>query len=764
MSEPARKLHSLIGSGITDDLVAILSEPGPVIKKYPILSNIGYRSKYLKREDVELRISTAESSPFIPYRAVLLERLPVYTDILQELTDLRFTCEAIPKGIALHMLDPVTGNNWYHYTSETYAQLSGCPVELLKRLGVKAVGSLCPPEDNMRATEAVLDAARKFGDSILTPRIFRQGSYKYTRFYGRAYPADNGLIQAAVIAEDYTEQAATMNNSNVYKCANYMLNSFVRAVFDVCFYTDSKFRILDDSPQLRYFFSNDPASSLKLIPLEVFMRLSDDKERFRMYTTRSLEAQAAEDPEKTILPAASMIRLRLALAGDQLTDVQLYATPTYLHGIEGFGSLPTPQSPTREDLPKIVLNTQRIVLNTQSLEEGCMYLVGIRVMGQMNYSIEGGNNPNHRVMENNITPRARSSRKNTRDNAPQLPGLPEESDYSESVASSGHRSSGPVPKKNIIAHAMSRCITRDVSACLATLDLVYDDEVEACDSIDYEWLNPLYDVCDLQIIEEEVVRSLPNKLQSDFLRASREGNYSYCSQILSYCIEGSADILNETSSGKLTEDQDVLHCTFRFFVGMVNRLDPDRGMNLLVLIGKGIPRLFRYLKLAGIEVLKFEFTLALISIAIKHPYVMKSESQLEWLRRSFTEVLKSNKKQSIDKSRSLPVSYYVCVLWAGLMNKLDRKGEARALLENVADDIETYCKRHPEGMVTRQVQGCILHNLAILDIRDGRLDGAFNWIYKLQSVIHESNVKYPKKCQLMVRWAETAQVRMQGGT
>jgi hypothetical protein len=263
-------------------------------------------------------------------------------------------------------------------------------------------------------------------------------------------------------------------------------------------------------------------------------------------------------------------------------------------------------------------------------------------------------------------------------------------------------------------------------------------------------------------MEEEVVRSLPNKLQSDFHRASKKGNFTFCSQLLGYCIEGSADILNEgTPANKLTENQDVLHCTFRFFIGMVNRVDPHCAMQLLALLGKGIPKVFRALKLAGIDVLKFEFTLSLLSLPIKHPDIIRSEHQLEWLRRSFAEVLRCDGNQQIDKTRRLPVTYYVCVLWGSLMDKLNRTDEARTLLESVYTDIEQYCLRHPEGMTTRQLQGCVLHNLAILYMRDGKLEGAFNWIYKLYSIIHQSNLKYPKKCQTMVKWAEIAQMKLQ---
>jgi len=713
----------------------------------------------LGRSKVHLRFTSHSLPALSGSRLVVVERCLRYEDLLDQFETVLFMCENIPRGIALHVLDPITGNNWYRFSSKLYAELSGCTVETLEQQGVMAVGNLVPPEDNRRSTETILNAARKFGDCTITPRIFRNGVYKYTRFYGRA----RGVIENSVVAEDFTERAQDMNKVNIYKCANYMLSSFARAVFDVCFYTDSKFRIIDDNPKLRYFFAIERNASLMNTPLEAFMRLDEDKQRFRDYVAQRLEIQATSDPEKVALqPAATMIALRLALVGDSLCGVQLYATPTYLHAMEGFGSSHGADGTTG-------LNMPRIVLDSESLQRGCMYLVGIRVVESNPRDFTSSEVP---VIQQK-SPIERSQLRKIRtmtSRSPTLPHVPEDCYVPEIVSSSSSEAGSLAvpasgsPMKQLYVTSQLRCITRDIHASFSKLFRPSSCESGKSIGSGMTWIIPLYEISDRAVVLEEMMMILPYNLRCDFLRASQASDYLQCSQILGLSDDGNFDLLNQNlSRAKLTNNVDSLQNSFRHFLGLVPGLDSDRGVQLLSLLGRTLTRIQESICSRIVpNILRFQYTLALLSYASKHPDSFRVDPMMGWLRMCFRDTIRECGSNLRQKSRSTPVMYYMCFLWGGLMIILDRSDEATAVWGNLRDDMDNYDQLHPCVSSVNELQGLVFYNLGLALITKGNLEDGFSLVYRLRTFVNENLIRdIPPEYDELIGWAQEFQIRAQ---
>lgn len=713
----------------------------------------------LCRSSVKLRVTCHSLSEV---RLVVMDRILNYEDLLEQFETVLFMCENIPRGIALHVLDPVSGRNWYRFPNKLYAELSGCTVETLEAQGVMAVGNLVPPEDNRRSSETILNAARTFGDCTITPRIYREGTYKYTRFYGRARPGENGVIENCVVAEDFTEQAQDMNRVNIYKCANYMLSSFARAVFDVCFYTDSKFRIIDDNPKLRYFFAVDTSTTLMYTPLEAFMRLDEDKQRFRSYVAQRLEVQAKSDPEELPLqPAASMIPLRLALVGDSLCSVQLYATPTYLHGMEGFGSSRGSEEVAGPHQP-------RIVLNSESLQRGCMYLVGIRVVES-----------HPREVPASVCDPPLQSHNESRKKPPlvatktfALPHVPEDDFCDQSVSSSASvvasydEPSHGFSRKQIYVAMLVRCIMRDINLSFARLLRL--EEVKIGNGTNrncMNWIIPLYDLSDRSVVQEEVLMSLPQNLQQAFLASSRAFDFIQCSQFLGHSVDGNVDLLRQSLSGlRLTRNIDAIHNAFRYFLGLLRDLDGADGIKLLQLLAKNLAQIEESIPSRTARgILTYEYTLVLLSHAIQHAAYFTSESALGWLRIFFRNALRESESNLFDKSRISPVMYFMCFLWGGLMILIGRKNEAVAVWDNLLHDMVEYEARHPCICSVKKLEALVCYNMGLSFVAEDHLEEGLSFIHQLRDVVVHMNVaEVPPEYQNLIQWAENFQSIVQG--
>ena len=721
------------------------------------------RKKLLGLDQVELRF-TSKVVPWRPsVRIVTIERLPAYDELLEEYELISYTAETLNRGIGLMCQDPTNQRTWFDYATDKFAELCGCSVRDLTQFGFSVVLAIVH-EDNRTEVQETL-----FSDSIpceewsVSARLLIEGEYVWRRFIGNTNEGDGGTIQLSMICEDFTEGAAEQARKRTSKdrSASFMLSSFISAVFDASFYVDDEFRIVDDLPKLRYFFSTDPEVSLKGRLVESFMTSEDDRMRFREYLTKPLEAQAATDPDygAGTLPAAPMIRLRLNLAGDQLTDVELYASPTYVRAIEGFDSSTVDCVPT-------------LVVGNATAQSGSMYLVGIRVISSTpppSAGVQACPLPEDTTSASSSSSQRRVRRRKTR-GIPLLAGVPEDSECSDSEDGRGSvRSSGrgvgasqtSAPRRSLIAHALQRFLSRDLIQAMDDLDeLPSSSSGKGGPSL--TWLVPLYQISDMVVMEEELVRSLPNLLQGDFIRASRAANYNVCSNLLTSSMEGNVNILQQAVPGKpQCENPDLVHCTYRFFLGLVSRASVEVSYRLLLAIGESIRRISPIIGRSGTEVAVFEFTLSLVTAGVRHPEWFSTAGSIQWLRKSFTDAMKMPEARHIDKSRRLPSMYYLCVLWGALMQSLGRMEEATALLENLFEEMLTYCQRHPESTGVRKLQAVCAHNMAIVALTANDLYKAFNWVHKLQTILFATHVSFPNRCHQLVQWAEKTQSTFQ---
>ena len=262
--------------------------------------------EYLEMDTVEIRFKS-KVIPQLPMASIVtMERLPVYDDLMAEFELVSYTAETLPKGIGLNLFDPTSEHNgdYFAYVTETFARLVGCTTEMLKGQGMSCIR--VNAEDVPKLYPGLFNTVKQLEDASVVVRVFTEGEYKWRRFLTRSIPGDNGLFMTCITVEDFTEDAQDLEfaskESSTDQSASFMLRSFVSALFDASFYVDSNFRIVDDSPKLRYFFSSD--ESVKGQPIEVFIKLDEDQVRFHEYMTRPLEVLASADPELDTLPAA----------------------------------------------------------------------------------------------------------------------------------------------------------------------------------------------------------------------------------------------------------------------------------------------------------------------------------------------------------------------------------------------------------------------------------------------------------------------------
>jgi len=257
------------------------------------------------------------------YGLVTVRRTLSYQMLMKEYEHVRYMCETVGKGLGIFELDPVSGKSWLLFGTEEYSRLCTASIEELKQYGVPSVGRYIPEEDRRRAAKFMHQSMCSLTSWTIAPRIYRDGAYRFTRFAGYCTSGDNGTVLSSVIAEDFSDHAREIEKANVEKSASCMLRSFLSAVFDVSFYIDNQFRILDDSSKLEHFLGTRP----KGLFLDSFL-FSADQARF----TTFMATRRKQEPTDI----ASMIRLRLC-TGQQgvVIDVELFCSPNFIQSVDG---------------------------------------------------------------------------------------------------------------------------------------------------------------------------------------------------------------------------------------------------------------------------------------------------------------------------------------------------------------------------------------------------------------------------------------------
>jgi hypothetical protein len=725
----------------------------------------GVREKFLGTDKTKL---TFHSKP-VPWdeslRLVTIDREPSYEQLQEQYGLITYTAETLDRGVGLMCLDlGAAKRTWFDYVSNRFSELIGNSVEELKTFGYPTFLNRIHPDD-MKRVETQIEST-ELREWECPFRLLFDDEYVWRRFICNTLAGDeiNGVksVQLAMILEDFTEGNVELERreNEPDKSSCFMLSSFISAVFDSSFYVDDNFQIVDDSRTLRFFLNGDPDTSIKGISLESLVESEEDRQRFREYLVKPLQSQASTANPEESLPAAPMIRLPMILGEHRIpTDVQIYACPTYLNAIEGLDSMTVPQS------------VPFLVVGNATLSSGSNYLIGIRVVTQTSdptineypeyappvITFDDSGNESDR---GSVTS---ASRRRVR-TGPLLSGVPEdsetESDASfESVFGGGRSPIRRPYSAGMMSHALQRFLTRDILHSIEGIDM-YDKSVPSehvsCPST--TWLTPQFDLSDFMVMEEEVIRSLPNTCQAEFLKASREMNFQLCGELLSQSVEGNANILQPFD---LIENSDFVHCIFRFFLGIALSAPIETSYRLLKTLHDSFKRVSKSIGRVGTEIARFEYTFTLLTVALRYPEWFSTSSSMQWLRESFGEAMKAPKSKQIDKSRRLPSMYFLCVLWASLMHLLGRMDEAKALLENLFEDMFNYCKRHPESTGVRNLQAITAHNLAVTELENGELYRTLHWVHNLQQLVQVSHSSFPKRCQELVTWAQATQAAVE---
>jgi hypothetical protein len=177
-------------------------------------------------------------------------------------------------------------------------------------------------------------------------------------------------------------------------------------------------------------------------------------------------------------------------------------------------------------------------------------------------------------------------------------------------------------------------------------------------------------------------------------------------------------------------------------MGMCIELEPKPAYDLLVLVESQLPRILARIG-SGVEQLfaQLQYTMQLISTAQRQVSVGEN-IDMDRLRLSFS-VSMSQHVHCQAKSIMLPIVYYTCSLWAGLMMSLNRCEEAVALLASIYDDMVQFTQRHPYCMLTRQLQASVCHNLVLVYTEAGDPVRVGIWASRLQSLVAIPHLHIP---------------------
>ena len=293
-------------------------------------------------------------------------------------------------------------------------------------------------------------------------------------------------------------------------------------------------------------------------------------------------------------------------------------------------------------------------------------------------------------------------------------------------------------------------VTRDLLVALTVADIQEPGEVPGA----FEWIVPLFEVSDSELIEEELIRALPNNIQWDMFQASRAHNFSACAQLLAFTIEGNLNVLAGVFHQFLGK-KSKYHYVFRFFCNMVPHLAPADGYELLYVLDEALERMP-----GENEVIAMDVTLCLLTAAYRNPLCFGCPNSTDWLRDRFSKAMSSC--SSIDKSRRLGPVYWICTLWGAVQAKQGRFDEAKAILENTFADMVKYCTRHPEVASVRKLQAVVAYNIAAEHLRECNLIMSLRWAHKIQDIVQVSQVTLPRKCTELITWAQGIQEVMEG--
>ena len=601
-----------------------------------------------------------------------------YSD-LQARTDIIATAsELCPHPFSLIRLDPVTGQTHGMYASNAYCEVYGMSHELFMRLGVRALTARALPEDRKLSDIYVPACIKVMQESVIIMRVLTKTNvYRWFKQWASVTLAPDGQsVYGTCQVEDFDETAKLILRSMKENRAAMMLMSLGQTVFDFCACLDRKMRILILSDKAKNWLLRDPEKLATGAPFESFISLDQHKLNFRNF----LEARLKE--------AHTMVgvwpcKVRMNLINNRLAEVSVVVMPLQSKDLVLCHSL----SATGISSPA----TRRLLIPAEV--ETCFYMGCTLVDRSALKKSLIAKKPKTSSSSSSLTPK-------------------------EAIESSSSPNKG---KFLSIVTSLFWVLMRDLSYSLSLVSKPSDG---------FDWYTPVFRFSYPEVELEELTRLLPNNLQSEFVQAANRADFSSCSQLLSYSMEGNANILSPGSSGssrggQLVINKDIVRCAFRFFLSFVPKLShlPARQFALLSELDDSRKFLIaRRLDRSENILLLYHFTLVLISTAHQSVQYFSTDRCVQWLRNTFSEFLTAPEIEHVHPGSKLATAYWTCVLWASLMHAMGRNDEAVATLTQTTSDMDIYFVQHPFVACVRELQCIALKNLCTFASERSQID------------------------------------------
>jgi hypothetical protein len=320
-----------------------------------------------------------------------------------------------------------------------------------------------------------------------------------------------------------------------------------------------------------------------------------------------------------------------------------------------------------------------------------------------------------------------------------------------------------------------RCLLSDcVVACESIVsgqshtDALGGETVEGKKLPRLEWIHVLYRVADADACKEELIKCLPHNIQWDMFRGCEFGNFVGCGELLKFTVNyGNLNVVDSSEKNILRisfGEDDMIHVGFRFFISFSGRLGSwNERKDLLNRLNSCR---FKLYTTGRIDRCTNDVVLIEICLAALSACVSSDVDSVEWVRELFVEVLTTDMSLGPQTSGDIKTIrlggvYWVCLLWASVCKRTDRAKEAIAVLENTFDDIQAFCRRHPECATVRRLQAIACHNLCVEHLKSGNVIAAIKWAHCILEIGLTSQVILPAECTNVVRWAESVQTYLE---
>jgi hypothetical protein len=244
-------------------------------------------------------------------------------------------------------------------------------------------------------------------------------------------------------------------------------------------------------------------------------------------------------------------------------------------------------------------------------------------------------------------------------------------------------------------------------------DLQYS--LDHCESIN-GWLVPIRRITSPEVITDYLLMAIPHHMQGDFAEAADKADFQNCAQLLSFTVYGNANILRQSQWKQLTENSDLIHVVFRFFMNLVPKLadQPARQFSLLSIVHDAqkallVKRLERECYISTV----YRFAIVTLSTAASNPEYYSTDISMRWLRSVFVEALKTPMATEAS-DRKLLVVHWMCLIWAGAMHSINdehRTQEAVAVLRRLEVEIDIYRRKFPLSIMSNELMAVCLSNL-----------------------------------------------------